>query len=104
MNYTIVWNEAKNEGVIFSGESAKRDIKMAKTGDSNGMYSTLAGEFYDTYGEYEPCTSVSLSQPSEDMVKAGVEALRKCDPALIDEESTIELIYKAMIQKLTCNL
>lgn len=32
MNYTIVWNEAKNEGVIFSGESAKRDIKMAKNG------------------------------------------------------------------------
>lgn len=101
MNCTIVWNEAKNEGVIFNGESAKRDVKMAKTGDSNGMYSTLAGEFYDTYGEYELCTSISLSQPSEDMVKAGVEAYLKDEGK--DVALQIESIYKAMIEKLTCN-
>ncbi|QYC51805.1 hypothetical protein vBPmiSPMCJR_075 [Proteus phage vB_PmiS_PM-CJR] len=98
MNYTIVWNENKTEGVIFSGESAKRDIKMAKTGNSNGMYSTLAGEFYDTYGEYEPCTSVSLCEPTQEMIDAGNKALYS------GGEQSVERIYKAMIQKLTCNL
>lgn len=56
MNYTIVWNENKTEGIILSGEDANRDAKMATTGEHDGMYSTLAGEFYETYGQYENCT------------------------------------------------
>lgn len=56
MNYTIVWNENKTEGIILSGENALRDAIKATTGQSFGQYSTLAGEFYETYGEFEKCT------------------------------------------------
>lgn len=101
MNYTIVWNEAKNEGVIFSGEHADREVNMAVRGQHHFTYSRLAGEFYDIYGAHEPCTSISLSQPSEDMVKAGIEAYLKDEGK--DVAEVIESIYKAMIEKLTCN-
>ena len=56
MKYTIVWNEDKTEGIILSGEDVNRNAKMATTGKHNGWYSTLAGEFYETYGEYQKCT------------------------------------------------
>lgn len=56
MKYTIVWNEDKTEGIILSGENALRNAVKATTGKSNGFYSTLAGEFYETYGEFQKCT------------------------------------------------
>lgn len=56
MYYTIVWNENKTEGIILSGENAGRDAMMATLWMSNGQYSTLAGEFYETYGEFQKCT------------------------------------------------
>lgn len=56
MNYTIVWNESKTEGIILSGENALRNAVKATIGESNGQYSTLAGEFYEIYGEFQKCT------------------------------------------------
>lgn len=56
MSYTIVWNENKTEGIILSGEDANRDAKMATTGEHDGMYSTLSGEFYEVYGQDGKCT------------------------------------------------
>lgn len=56
MNYTITWNENKTEGIILSGEDALSDAIKATTGKSNGCYSTLAGEFYEIYGEFQKCT------------------------------------------------
>lgn len=56
MKYTIVWNEDKTEGIILSGENAGRDAFKAISGMSNGQYSTLAGEFYETHGEFQKCT------------------------------------------------
>lgn len=57
MSYTIVWNENKTEGIILSGEDAYSDAKYATTGKSIlGYYSTLASEFYETYGQDGGCT------------------------------------------------
>lgn len=95
MNYTIVWNENKTEGIILSGENVKRNVKKAITGESNGQYSTLAGEFYETYGEYSKCTRASLSEPTQEMIEAGTKEFYY--------SGNVERIYKAMIEKLTCN-
>lgn len=62
MIYTIVWNENKTEGIILSGEDANRDAKMATTGKHNGWYSTLAGEFYETYGQDGKCTIQQVTE------------------------------------------
>ena len=62
MNYTIVWNVNKTEGIILSGEDAHRDAKMATTGKYNGWYSTLAGEFYETHGQYDKCTIQQVTE------------------------------------------
>lgn len=101
MNYTIVWNEAGNEGIILSDDNFSTDVDFAKANIEVGFSSSLVREFRSIYGAHEPCTSVSLSKPSEDMVKAGVEAYLKDEGK--DVAEVIESIYKAMIEKLTCN-
>lgn len=63
MNYTIVWNENKTEGIILSGEDVYTDAKFATTGKSIlGGYSTLASEFYETYGQYQNCTIQQVTE------------------------------------------
>lgn len=57
MKYVIVWNENKTEGIILSGEDVLRNaVKATVGGGSNGQYSSLAGEFYEIYGEFQKCT------------------------------------------------
>lgn len=49
----IVWNEAKNEGVIFVGEGAEQDALQCKHGMFRGMYSAIGQAFYEAYDEDE---------------------------------------------------
>lgn len=57
MNYIIVWNENKTEGIILSGEDAASNAKYATTGKcSAGWFSSISSEFYEIYGQDGCCT------------------------------------------------
>lgn len=56
MSYTIVWNENKTEGIILSGDKTDVSAHKAVTGEACQAYSSLAGEFYEVYGQYQDCT------------------------------------------------
>lgn len=63
MSYTIVWNENKTEGIILSGDHTRVNCKMATTGKSAlGIHSTLSGEFYEIYGQYQNCTIQQVTE------------------------------------------
>lgn len=98
MNYTIVWNENKTEGIILSGEESLDDAKYAIGESYKLAHSSLAGCFRDIYGDCQTCTIDSLSEPTQEMIEVGNKALYS------GGEQSVERIYKAMIQKLTCNL
>lgn len=50
IKYYIVWNEPKSEGFITDDYA---DALTAATGQSRGLDSTLALEFFENYGETE---------------------------------------------------
>lgn len=63
--YVIVWNESKNEGVIFrkrpEGQTrwdrgSKSDALHASGGRKCNPCSSLADYFRESYGEAQPCT------------------------------------------------
>lgn len=62
MSYTIVWNENKTEGIILSGENADVNAHKATTGEACQAYSMLAGEFYETYDQYQNCTIQQVTE------------------------------------------
>lgn len=98
MNYTIVWNENKTEGIILSSDNFSTDAKYAVGEVNSDWYSSLADAFRDIYGVDQQCAINSLSEPTQEMIEAGNKALYS------GGEQSVERIYKAMIQKLTCNL
>lgn len=102
MNYTIVWNENKTEGIILSDES---DAQYAAYKSHEKNYSTLADCFRDIYGVEQKCTIqyglVNL-QPTQEMIDAAIDVFQHYDSD--DLATLMKCVYKAMIQKLTCNL
>lgn len=79
MNYTIVWNDNKTEGIITTIDTVSN---VGKSG------------YFESHIQCDTCNIISLSEPTQEMIDAGYEEL--CSSS----EQSVERIYKAMIQKI----
>lgn len=84
--YVIVWNEGKNEGVIFrkrpEGETcwergSKSDALHASGGRRCNPCSSLADNFREIYGEEQPCTIQTVDIDETQSVSRRSFAARK---------------------------
>lgn len=83
MNYTIVWNQNKTEGIILSGDDKLKIAKYTTSHDNHYGFgiSPVAYQFRDHFGLTEKCTiqnGLVPLNPTDEMMKAGRYALDLC--------------------------
>lgn len=105
MKYTIVWNENKTEGIILSGEDRLKDAEHAANISDFGWrgVSSLAYTFKEDIGIYQKCTiqdSLVPMQPTEEMIKAGMNDYFDCRANGDTVEDMIVFIWQAMVQEM----
>lgn len=105
MKYTIVWNENKTEGIILSGEDRLKDAEHAANFDNHAGFgvSSLACDFSDNYGKNQKCTiqdGIVPMQPTEEMIKAGMDDYFDCKRNGDTVEDMIVFIWQAMVQEI----
>lgn len=106
MKYTIVWNENKTEGIILSGEGRMSDAKHA-AGIQNNLgqgVSSLADDFregrYDRYDGITIQDGLVPMQPTDEMIKAGMDDYFDCKRNGDTVEDMIVFIWQAMVQEM----
>lgn len=105
MKYTIVWNENKTEGIILSGEDRITEAEHACDIEDHlsGGVSTLADHFREIYGEYQECTiqdGLVPTQPTDEMIEAGVEAYHQSREVGHASHEMVSFIWRAMVQEI----
>lgn len=106
MKYTIVWNENKTEGIILSGEDRLKDAEHA-SGINNRLnqgVSSLADAFREN--QYENFDGITIQdglvpmQPTEEMIKAGMDDYFDRTANGDTVEDMIVFIWQAMVQEM----
>lgn len=106
MKYTIVWNKNKTEGIILSGKDRLKDAEHAAdiSNTENGFWlSPVAFRFRSHYGLAEKCTiqdGLVPMQPTEEMIKAGMDDYFDCKRNGDTVEDMIVFIWQAMVQEM----
>lgn len=105
MKYTIVWNENKTEGIILSGEDRLKDAEHAANISDFGWrgVSSLAYTFKEDIGIYQKCTiqdGIVPMQPTEEMIKAGMDDYFDCKRNGDTVEDMIVFIWQSMVQEM----
>ena len=106
MKYTIVWNENKTEGIILSGEDRLKDAEHAANISDFGWrgVSSLAYTFKEDIGIYQKCTiqdGLVPTQPTDEMIKAGMNDYFDCRANGDTVEDMIVFIWQAMVQEMS---
>lgn len=104
--YTIVWNENKTEGIILSGEDRLKDAEHAANISDFGWrgVSSLAYTFKEDIGIYQKCTiqdGLVPMQPTDEMIKAGMNDYFDCRANGDTVEDMIVFIWQAMVQEMS---
>lgn len=106
MKYTIVWNENKTEGIILSGEDRMHDAKHA-AGIQNNLgqgVSSLADDFregrYDRYDGITIQDGLVPMQPTDEMIKAGMDLYYHSSGIGDTVEDMIISVWQAMVQEM----
>lgn len=105
MQYTIVWNENKTEGIILSGEDRLKDAEHAADVSDFGRrgVTSLAYVFREDIGIYQKCTiqdGLVPLQPTDEMIKAGMDDYFDCKRNGDTVEDMIVFIWQAMVQEM----
>lgn len=87
MKYTIVWNENKTEGIILSGEYMQQRAERLS-------------EAYSLRGSASIQDGLVPMQPTDEMIKAGIDDYFDCTANGDTVEDMIVFIWQAMVQEM----